>query len=165
VRLSLHTEKQLELDSLVATNRTAIVATIEPVWNRVLLSRQRILRLSRQLSALLMLCGCRKIIVKPGAKVITIEPSADALSMDEVVKLFRMAFKQVPKSRSTMMSLNSLFNDIGNVIAPAVGGALLVFTSGVYGVVELALGSIIVAESAVLLFLAKDPTRAPVGWP
>jgi len=35
-----------------------------------------------------MLCGCSKIIVKPGVKVITIEPSADALSMEEVVKLF-----------------------------------------------------------------------------
>jgi predicted MFS family arabinose efflux permease len=85
--------------------------------------------------------------------------------MEEVVKLFSAAFEQVPKSRSTMMSLNSLFNDIGNVIAPAVGGALLVFTSGIYGVVGLALGSITVAGSAVLLFLAKDPTRAPVGLP
>jgi hypothetical protein len=35
-----------------------------------------------------MLCGCSKIIVKPSVKVITIEPSADALSVEEVVKLF-----------------------------------------------------------------------------
>jgi hypothetical protein len=42
-----------------------------------------------------MLCGCSKIIVKPGVKVITIEPSADALSVEEVVKLFSMAFEQV----------------------------------------------------------------------
>jgi hypothetical protein len=48
-RLSLCTEKQLKLDTLVATNRTVIVATIEFFWNRVLLSRQRILQLSRQL--------------------------------------------------------------------------------------------------------------------
>ena len=52
VRLSLHTEKQLKLDFLVATNRAAIVASIEPVWNRILLSRQKILQLSRQLSIL-----------------------------------------------------------------------------------------------------------------
>ena len=54
----------------------------------ILLSRRKLQRLSRQLSVLLMLCGCSKIIVKPGVKVITIEPSADALSMEEVVKLF-----------------------------------------------------------------------------
>jgi hypothetical protein len=34
-------------------------------------------------------------IVKPSAKVITIEPLADALSMEEAVKLFSMAFEQV----------------------------------------------------------------------
>jgi hypothetical protein len=39
--------KQLKLGFLVATNRTAMVATVGPAWNRVLLSRQRILRLSR----------------------------------------------------------------------------------------------------------------------
>jgi hypothetical protein len=33
--------------------------------------------------------------VKPGAKVITIEPSAHALSVEEVVKLFSTAFEQV----------------------------------------------------------------------
>jgi hypothetical protein len=39
--------------------------------------------------------ACSFSIVKPGVKVITIEPSADALSMEEVVKLFRTAFGQV----------------------------------------------------------------------
>jgi hypothetical protein len=43
--------KQLRLDFLVATNRRGIVATIEPAWNRILLSRQKILQLSRQFSA------------------------------------------------------------------------------------------------------------------
>jgi hypothetical protein len=33
-------------------------------------------------------------IVKPSAKVITIEPSADALSVEEAVKLFSRAFEQ-----------------------------------------------------------------------
>ena len=74
-----------------------------------------------------------------------------------------LILEQVPKSRGTMMSMNSLFNNVGNVIAPALGGALLFFTSGIYGVVGLALGSITVAGAAVLLFFAKDPTRTPVG--
>jgi hypothetical protein len=34
--------KQLKLDFLVATNRTAIVATIEQAWNRILLFKQKI---------------------------------------------------------------------------------------------------------------------------
>jgi hypothetical protein len=32
--------KRLKLDFLVATNRTAIVATIEQAWNRILLFKQ-----------------------------------------------------------------------------------------------------------------------------
>lgn len=73
-----------------------------------------------------------------------------------------LVLEQVPKSRGTMMSLNSLFNTAGNVIAPAAGGALLV-TIGIYGVIGLVLGSMTVAGAAILLFLAKDPTRALVG--
>jgi len=42
-----------------------------------------------------MLCGCTIVITKPGVKVITIEPSQDDLSMESVVNLFSMAFKQV----------------------------------------------------------------------
>jgi predicted MFS family arabinose efflux permease len=71
-----------------------------------------------------------------------------------------LILEQVPKSRGTMLSLNSIFNNIGNVIAPALGGTLLFITSGLYGVVGLALGSITVVGSAVLLFLAKDTTKA-----
>jgi hypothetical protein len=37
--------KRLKLDFLVATNRGAIVATFEPVWNRILLFKQRIQQL------------------------------------------------------------------------------------------------------------------------
>jgi hypothetical protein len=42
-----------------------------------------------------MLCGCRKIIVKPGVKVITIEPSADALNIGEVDKLLFSVLAQL----------------------------------------------------------------------
>ena len=38
-----------------------------------------------------MLCGCSKIIVKPGAKVITIEPAQNASTIEWVVELFSMA--------------------------------------------------------------------------
>jgi predicted MFS family arabinose efflux permease len=65
---------------------------------------------------------------------------------------------QVPKSRGTMMSLNGFFDRIGNVIAPAVGGALLVST-GIYGAIGLALGIMTIAGAAILFFFAKDPNR------
>jgi hypothetical protein len=89
VRLSLYTEKQLKLDFLVAT--------IEQAWNRILLFKQKIQQLFKQLSRLWTwlnygahdfrrdsahYMACSFSIVKPGAKVITIEPSADALSME-----------------------------------------------------------------------------------
>jgi len=74
-----------------------------------------------------------------------------------------LILEQVPKSRGTMISLNTTFNNIGNVVAPAVGGALLALTSGIYGAVGLALGSLAVAGSVILLFFAKDTTRAQVG--
>ena len=61
VRLSLYTEKRLKLDFLVATNRRGIVATIGPVWNRILLFKQFAVLLFNKSSQLLMLCGCRKL--------------------------------------------------------------------------------------------------------
>jgi predicted MFS family arabinose efflux permease len=71
-----------------------------------------------------------------------------------------LALAQVPKSRGTMMSLNSATGALARTIAPAVGGALLVLTIGFYGAVGLALGSMSVAAAMILLFLAVDPTRA-----
>ena len=41
-----------------------------------------------------MLLACSFSIVKPGAKIITIEPAQNALSVEEVVKLFSRAFEQ-----------------------------------------------------------------------
>jgi hypothetical protein len=61
------------------------------------------------------------------------------------------------------IDLNSLLNYVGNVIAPTLGGALFA-ASEIYGAIGLALGSITVAGAAILLFLAKDPTRTPVDY-
>ncbi len=70
-----------------------------------------------------------------------------------------LALAQVPKSRGTMMSLNSAVEALGTTIGPAVGGALLVLTSEFYGAVGLALGGMFVASAMFRFFLAKDPTR------
>lgn len=74
-----------------------------------------------------------------------------------------LILEQVPTCRGTMMSLNSVFNNIGNVLAPIIGGILLVVTSGIYGVVGLVLGSLTIVGTAVLFFLVKDTTKVQVG--
>jgi hypothetical protein len=47
--------KQLKLDFLVVTNRTAIIVTMMLAWNRILLFKQRVILLFNKSSQLLML--------------------------------------------------------------------------------------------------------------
>lgn len=70
-----------------------------------------------------------------------------------------LALAQVPKFRGTMMSLSSATGSLARMVAPAVGGALLVLTFDSYEAVGLALGGMSVAAAIILFFLAKDPTR------
>jgi MFS family permease len=71
-----------------------------------------------------------------------------------------LALAQVPKSRGTMMSLNHAMGGLSRTIVPAIGGTFLVLTLGFYGAVGLALGSMTITSSIILLLLAKDPTRS-----
>ncbi len=57
------------------------------------------------------------------------------------------------------MSLNSATGSLARMVAPAVGGAILVLTFNSYEAVGLALGGMSVAAALILFFLAKDPTR------
>jgi DHA1 family inner membrane transport protein len=70
-----------------------------------------------------------------------------------------LALAQVPKSRGTMMSLNSAVEALGTTIGPVVGGAMLALTFGFYGASGLALGGMFVVSAIIRFFLAKDPTR------
>jgi len=70
-----------------------------------------------------------------------------------------LALAQVPKFRGTMMSLNSATGSLAKMVAPAVGGVLLILTLDSYEAVGFALGSMSVAAAIILFFLAKDPTR------
>lgn len=74
-----------------------------------------------------------------------------------ITTLACLSLDQVPSSRGTMMSLRNSFTNIGNTIAPAVGGALLVWYS--YPILGLMLGAMSIVASAIILFIAKDPTR------
>jgi predicted MFS family arabinose efflux permease len=70
-----------------------------------------------------------------------------------------LVLAQVPKSRGTMMSLNSAVEALGTTIGPAIGGALLVLTSGFYGTIGLALGGLFLASAVIRFSMAKDPTK------
>jgi hypothetical protein len=60
-----------------------------------------------------MLLDCSFSIVKPGAKVITIEPSAYALSMEEVVRLLSIVFGQISALKVVdKLALNSLTHEL-----------------------------------------------------
>lgn len=64
---------------------------------------------------------------------------------------------QVPQSRGTILSLNTVCGGVGGAIGVAVGGALLVLFS--YQVVGFALAAICFAATAIYYFLTKDPSR------
>jgi Na+/melibiose symporter-like transporter len=62
-----------------------------------------------------------------------------------------------------MMSLRSIFTEMGGAIGAALGGALLVLFSYnlalSYQTVGIAFGAIGIAASAVFYFLTKDPNK------
>jgi predicted MFS family arabinose efflux permease len=64
---------------------------------------------------------------------------------------------QVPQSRGTMLSLNTVCGSIGAAIGTAVGGALLVLIS--YQAVGFAFAAFCVAATIIYYFLTKDPNR------
>jgi predicted MFS family arabinose efflux permease len=68
-----------------------------------------------------------------------------------------LALDQVPEARGTMMSMKSVFGNIGNTIGPAVGGTLLVLAS--FPTLGFVLGGMSMVSSAIILFLAKDQSR------
>ncbi len=72
-----------------------------------------------------------------------------------------LVLEQVPKCRGTMMSLYRLFTGIGCIVAPAVGGSLLVIFSSCsietgYQALGIGIGAMSIAAACILHFLTKD---------
>jgi MFS family permease len=67
-----------------------------------------------------------------------------------------LVLQQLPNYRATVFSLNSLFNNIGKVLAPLIGGSLLVISAGTYSTVGLVLGSATVVGCIILFLAVKD---------
>jgi len=56
-----------------------------------------------------------------------------------------------------MMALKSVFGNIGNTIAPAIGRALLVWSS--YQALGFVLGAMSIVAFAIVLLVSKEPTK------
>jgi DHA1 family inner membrane transport protein len=67
-----------------------------------------------------------------------------------------LIMEQLPKYRATLFSLNSVFNNLGKVLAPIIGGTLLVLSSGTYGMVGFALGGTTIIGCLLLFFAVKN---------
>jgi predicted MFS family arabinose efflux permease len=68
-----------------------------------------------------------------------------------------LGLEQVPQYRGTMVSMGSLFNTVGNVIAPALGSTLLIYATGFgYGAVGIALASMTLAACVIAFIWVKD---------
>lgn len=76
-----------------------------------------------------------------------------------------LSLEQAPKSRGTMMSLNSAATAVGGALAAAVGGAVYDLFS--YEAIGLTLGATGIIAAAVFYFLTRDPSRngVPVTQP
>jgi MFS transporter, DHA1 family, inner membrane transport protein len=67
-----------------------------------------------------------------------------------------LVLEQLPNYRATVFSLNSLFNNIGKVLAPLIGGTLLIVSAGAYGTVGFVLGGTTIVGCAILFLAVKD---------
>lgn len=69
-----------------------------------------------------------------------------------------LSLEQIPNSRSTMMSLTSLFGKIGNTIAAATASFLLL-TFGSYSIMGYVFGAMTIITTATLLFTKEPKTN------
>ena len=89
--------------------------------------KQPVKLLFKQLSWLLMLCGCSKIIVKPGVKVITIESSADALWLgaNSFVQTIRGSFVQQIEPAKDAMRMEEVVKRFSGAFEQNLNGELI----------------------------------------
>jgi len=81
------------------------------------------------------------------------------------VTFFAMAFTasrclildQIQTSRSTMVSTTTVLGNIGQILGPVIGGAVLVLFS--YQAVGLAIGAIGISAALLFFFLTRDPYK------
>jgi MFS family permease len=73
--------------------------------------------------------------------------------------LNNLVLEQVPGFRASMMSVNHVFNNVGTIIAIAIGGIVLNFYSNNFQLLMTILGVAGISEGMILILLAKDPCQ------
>jgi len=77
-----------------------------------------------------------------------------------VTSINLLTLEQVPRFRGTMMSIGQAASMLGSTIGATVGGWTLLVSG--YGLIGVALGSMMISAAVVLLILSKDPLRTSV---
>jgi predicted MFS family arabinose efflux permease len=80
-----------------------------------------------------------------------------------IVSFASLIIDQIPDLRGTLLSLNSLSNNLGTAIATASGGILLVLTNGMYASIGLAFGIATVIGVVIIAFFAVDINKKKVA--
>jgi len=122
--------------------------------NRVGAKRLTILNLS-------LVAGCQLILFfMPNIyAAVTVDMLMVIFGTATIPAFVYLKLEQVPNNRGAMMSLNSLFSNIGSAIVPAIGGATLVLTFGRYEALGIVFGVMGFIAVVVLAFLVKDTTK------
>ena len=78
-----------------------------------------------------------------------------------VTSINLLTLEQVPRFRGTMMSIGQAASMLGSTIGATVGGWTLLVSG--YGLIGVALGSMMISAAVVLQILSKDPLRTSVS--
>ena len=137
----------------------ALIFVISPIISGRLVNRIGAKRLALTLTSLSALCLSIFFFIPNLYGAISLDMLHVAFGSAAIPVFIYLILEQTPNYRGTMMSLQSIFNNAGEAIGPAIGGFLLILTSGFYPSVGLAFGLMTFAGVAVLLFFIKDTTK------
>ena len=137
----------------------ALIFVISPIISGRLVDRIGAKRLALTMISLSAICLSAFFFIPNLYGAIFLDMLHIVFGAASIPAIIYLVLEQTPNHRGTMMSLQSIFNNAGDAIGPAIGGALLVLTSGFYPSIGLAFGLITFAGAAVLLFFVKDTTK------
>jgi DHA1 family bicyclomycin/chloramphenicol resistance-like MFS transporter len=137
----------------------ALIFIISPIISGRIVNRVGAKRLALTMTSLSAICLSTFFFIPNLYGAIALDMLHIAFGSAAIPAFIYLVLEQTPDYRGTMMSLNSIFNNAGNAIGPAIGGALLILTSGFYPVIGLAFGLMTFTGAAVLLLFVKDTTN------
>lgn len=137
----------------------ALIFIISPIISGRIVNRVGAKRLTLTMVTLSAICLSTFFFVPNLYGAIALDMLHIAFGSAAIPAFVYLMLEQAPNYRGTMMALNSVFNNAGNAIGPAIGGSLLIITSGFYPLVGLTFGLMTFAGVAVILLFVKDTTK------